>query len=53
MSQTGEQLALVRKLFRHHSAPFGPVGVVSFQVLPQEQGAAGEHQDENLLRGSH
>jgi len=35
------------------SAPFGPVGVVSLQVLPQEQGAAGEHQDEDLLPGFH
>jgi len=25
--------------------------VVPFQVLPQEEGAAGEHQDENLLPG--
>ena len=35
------------------SAPFGCVGVVSFQVLPQEEGAAGEHQDENLRPGFH
>jgi hypothetical protein len=33
------------------SAPFGFVGVVPFQVLPREEGAAGEHQDENLLPG--
>jgi len=25
------------------SAPFGFVGVVPFQVLPQEEGAAGKH----------
>jgi len=25
------------------SAPFGFVGMVPFQVLPQEEGAAGEH----------
>jgi len=36
---------------RSFSAPFGFVGVVPFQVLPQEEGAAGEHQDENLLPG--
>ena len=30
-------------------APFGFVGMVPFQVLPQEEGAAGEHQDENLI----
>ena len=35
------------------SAPFGFVGVVPFRVLPQEEGAAGEHQDENLLPGFH
>jgi len=35
------------------SAPFGFVGVVPFQVLRQEEGAAGEHQDENLLPGFH
>jgi hypothetical protein len=33
------------------SAPFGFVGVVPFQVLPQEEGASGEHLDENLLPG--
>jgi len=33
------------------SALFGFVGVVPFQVLPQEEGAAGERQDENLLPG--
>jgi hypothetical protein len=33
------------------SAPFGFVGVVPFHVLPQEEGAAGEHQDKNLLPG--
>jgi hypothetical protein len=35
------------------SAPFGFVGVVPFQVLPQEEGAAGKHQGENLLPGFH
>jgi len=35
------------------STPFGFVGVVPFQVLRQEEGAAGEHQDENLLPGFH
>jgi len=37
---TGDHLSLVRDLF---SAPFGFVGMVPFQVLPQEEGAAGEH----------
>ena len=35
------------------SASFGFVGMVLFQVLPQEEGAAGECQDENLLPGFH
>ena len=35
------------------SAPFDFVGVVPFQVLPHEEGAAGERQDENLLPGFH
>jgi hypothetical protein len=35
------------------SAPFGFVDMLPFQVLPQEEVATGEHQDESLLPGFH